>query len=453
MKYIKVFVLLLGIVMNVDMPGLAQKFEKAVVDCYTAKDAFKTIVFKKVKDGKTQQAVEGECAEGRYFGFSCIPPYEGIYVVGDGKHLEYPVYLKQGDRVSLYLDQDTAYLVGKKCSRENKILYEWQALSAEVRRIATRIKYMSIDYTTFFPMFETFLEKAHAFQKNIKSGDKSFDAWMKRYVEYDIDYIALSFSYTPRKKFPGKSDYPEYYKSVYASGKLEDDMLMEVPFGMALLEQYVLEQVMENKEPYMFEYFEKYVPNHRLKGEMLLSSMKRFSSYADCMKQKEMWGKYLTKEQTVRMDAMAANLYKAEEGMRAADFTYPDKDGKMVSLSDFKGKVVLVDVWATWCSPCRKELPYLKKLEEEMKDTDVVFVGVSLDEDKNHEKWKKFIADEKLPGFQLFANGWSHIAKAYKITGIPRFMVFGRDGRIVAVKAPRPSDKALKELLERELKK
>lgn len=100
-------------------------------------------------------------------------------------------------------------------------------------------------------------------------------------------------------------------------------MLMEVPFGMALLEQYVLEQVMENKEPYMFEYFEKYVPNHRLKGEMLLSSMKRFSSYADCMKQKEMWGKYLTKEQTVRMDAMAANLYKAEEGMRAADFTYP----------------------------------------------------------------------------------------------------------------------------------
>ena len=61
---------------------------------------------------------------------------------------------------------------------------------------------------------------------------------------------------------------------------------------------------------------------------------------------------------------MAANLYKAEEGMRAADFTYPDKDGKMVSLSDFKGKVVLVDVWATWCSPCRKELPYLKKLEE-----------------------------------------------------------------------------------------
>ena len=66
---------------------------------------------------------------------------------------------------------------------------------------------------------------------------------------------------------------------------------------------------------------------------------------------------------------------------------------------------------------------------------------------------KKFIAEEQLPGVQLFASGWSHIAKAYKITGIPRFMVFDRDGKIVAIKAPRPSDEALKRLLEAELKK
>ena len=171
------------------------------------------------------------------------------------------------------------------------------------------------------------------------------------------------------------------------------------------------------------------------------------------MAQKEKWGKFLTAEQMARFDEVAASLYKAEEGVKGADFTYPDKDGKMVSLSDFKGKVVVVDVWATWCAPCRKELPHLKKLEEEMKGTDVVFIGVSLDEAKDREKWKKFIAEEQLPGVQLFASGWSHIAKAYKITGIPRFMVFDRDGKIVAIKAPRPSDEALKRLLEAELKK
>ena len=88
-----------------------------------------------------------------------------------------------------------------------------------------------------------------------------------------------------------------------------------------------------------------------------------------------------------------------------------------------------------------------------MEGTDVVFIGVSLDEEKNREKWKKFLIDEGLPGVQLFANGWSKITKDYKITGIPRFMVFGRDGNVVESNAPRPSNPALKGMLEAELKK
>lgn len=431
----------------------AQTGKKAVIECYTSKDALKSIVLKSVKDGKTRVLAESACPGVDYFGFSCVPPYEGIYVVGDGKNVEYPIYLKGGEHVSLYLDQDTVYLTGKKCSRENKMLYEWLALSVRAKQIATQIKYMSVDYTVFFPLFEKLLERTRAFQGKLKSGSREFDAWLKRYIGYDTDFIALSFLYTPKKNIPAKSDYPEYYKSIYAPGKLEDDMLMELPFGMALLERYVLEKVMANGEPCMFEYFEKYIPNHRLKGEMLLANTKQIRSYAECMRWRETWGKYLTAGQLSRLDAVGAGLYKAEEGTKAADFSYPNREGKMVSLSDFKGKVVLVDVWATWCGPCRKELPYLKKLEEEMKGTDVVFIGVSLDEEKDRGKWKQFIADEQLPGVQLFASGWSHIAKAYKITGIPRFMVFDREGKIVTIKSPRPSDPALKQLLERELTK
>ena len=74
-------------------------------------------------------------------------------------------------------------------------------------------------------------------------------------------------------------------------------------------------------------------------------------------------------------------------------------------------------------------------------------------EEKNYDKWKKFITDEQLPGIQLFANGWSKITKDYKITGIPRFMVFGREGKVVESVAPRPSNPDLKALLEEELRK
>lgn len=144
---------------------------------------------------------------------------------------------------------------------------------------------------------------------------------------------------------------------------------------------------------------------------------------------------------------LGPKLYDTRAGGVAADFTYPDVNGKEVSLSDFKGKIVLVDVWSTWCGPCRGEIPHLKKLEQEMHGTDVVFLGVSVDEAKDKQKWLDFIKKEELAGVQLLARGWSKITKDYKINGIPRFMVFNRKGNVVTIDAPRPSDPALKKLL------
>lgn len=80
-------------------------------------------------------------------------------------------------------------------------------------------------------------------------------------------------------------------------------------------------------------------------------------------------------------------------------------------------------------------------------------MSVSVDEVKDHQKWKDFVAAEQLKGVQLFAAGWSDIAKNYDIKAIPRFMVFDKKGNIVSVDAPRPSGKELKLLLEAELKK
>ena len=78
-----------------------------------------------------------------------------------------------------------------------------------------------------------------------------------------------------------------------------------------------------------------------------------------------------------------------------------------------------------------------------MHGTDVVFLGVSVDEAKDKQKWLDFIETEGLKGIQLLANGWSKITKDYKINGIPRFMV--------SADAPRPSNPELKKMLEAEL--
>ena len=119
-----------------------------------------------------------------------------------------------------------------------------------------------------------------------------------------------------------------------------------------------------------------------------------------------------------------------------------------------KGKVVLVDVWATWCGPCKVEIPHLKKLEEEMKGKNVEIISLSTDDPKDKAKWLKMIKDENLGGTQLFAGGPSNeFSQYYKVNTIPRFLVFDKQGKIVTVDSPRPSNPELKTLLEKELAK
>jgi len=135
-----------------------------------------------------------------------------------------------------------------------------------------------------------------------------------------------------------------------------------------------------------------------------------------------------------------------QEGEQAIDFTYPDKDGNEFSLLSFKGNLVYVDVWATWCGPCKAEIPSLQKLEEEYHGKKITFLSVSVDQDK--DAWLKMIAEKEMGGVQLWADGWSEITKSYAIFGIPRFMLFSAEGNIISTNAPRPSSDQIRGLLD-----
>ncbi|MEN3324035.1 TlpA disulfide reductase family protein [Mariniflexile soesokkakense] len=135
---------------------------------------------------------------------------------------------------------------------------------------------------------------------------------------------------------------------------------------------------------------------------------------------------------------------------------YENYKGGKTSLSDLKGKYVYVDVWATWCGPCKAEIPALKELDKKYHGKNIQFVSLSIDDDRSHggswdkarEDWKAMIADKELSGVQLLApNGWqSQFVLDYKIKGIPRFILIDPNGNIVTPDAPRPSDASLTEL-------
>lgn len=137
---------------------------------------------------------------------------------------------------------------------------------------------------------------------------------------------------------------------------------------------------------------------------------------------------------------------RSKPGKPSPDFDAVDVDGKRWSLADFRGKYVYIDMWATWCAPCKKELPYLKKLEEKFRDAAIVFLGLSVDGQK--ENWEKMVRSGQMCGTQLYIGPRSAFQQAYNIKGIPRFILLDRDGRIISNDMSRPSSDDTAQVLE-----
>jgi thiol-disulfide isomerase/thioredoxin len=135
----------------------------------------------------------------------------------------------------------------------------------------------------------------------------------------------------------------------------------------------------------------------------------------------------------------------------SASFEYENHKGGKTKLEDLRGKYVYIDVWATWCGPCRQEIPFLKKVEEKYHGKNIEFVSISVDVDKDHEKWKTFVTEKELGGIQLFADkNWnSDFMKSYGINSIPRFILIDPKGNIVKSDAERPSSPKLQEELDK----
>ena len=137
---------------------------------------------------------------------------------------------------------------------------------------------------------------------------------------------------------------------------------------------------------------------------------------------------------------------------------YENYDGSKTSLSDLQGKYAYIDVWATWCGPCKAEIPSLKQIEKDYHGKNIAFISMSIDDDRTHKgswelankDWKAMVADKELGGIQIFApKGWkSQFIRDYKINGIPRFILIDPEGNIVDASAPRPSDPALRVMFD-----
>jgi len=150
------------------------------------------------------------------------------------------------------------------------------------------------------------------------------------------------------------------------------------------------------------------------------------------------------------IEEVYANYKRMEENAVAPDFNYMNIDGQSVTLKELRGKYVYIDIWATWCAPCRAEVPFLKQLEQAYEGKNIYFVSISIDKIANKDKWMSYVKEHHLSGMQLIADKDfnSDFVMKFNVNSIPRFILIDPSGRIISGDANKPSNPELHQQLD-----
>lgn len=132
-------------------------------------------------------------------------------------------------------------------------------------------------------------------------------------------------------------------------------------------------------------------------------------------------------------------------GDQVPAFVFRDTANQEMSLRQFKGKYVVVDVWASWCYPCKQEYPNLKNLAEKYKDRKIEFVSLSCD--TREFRWRNELAWGKMTGHQWWIAGDESSMIAFRVTAVPRLILLDKKGRVINLKLPKPSSPEFEKIL------
>ncbi len=284
-------------------------------------------------------------------------------------------------------------------------------------------------------------------------------------IKYKFANLKLTFA-DGHKYFAKKENVylPQDYHGFMQKLDLNNPNLLTSPEFLKFVNRYLNEKV----KSYMLDleqeqdgelHFEKLkmklIPvlfsNEKIIEKLLYDEMKSILEESHSYKVTELFDHYNSLSGSTQNKKKVSTLYLQWKGLTkgkpAPGFAYSDIEGECKSLKDFRGNYVVLDIWAAWCNPCKKEFPLIKEMAVKYREKEILFISISVDDER--EKWEKALQNYDLEGIQLIAdNGWeSSIIKDYNIHTIPRFILIDKEGNIINTDAPSPT-RGLSKLLD-----
>lgn len=282
--------------------------------------------------------------------------------------------------------------------------------------------------------------------------------------------VPITYLYLKMLKLQVKSYYASRYKTenIYAANTpvmfkawLQEDAEVDHPYlpviaGESFVSGYIRNAVPGNDDG-RAAYLMQHLPGDRLKHESVygdvISTLRYYGANEHFMDLYELIKQYVHQpEIRTNYDSLYRAYQPLNLGHPAFDFTMTDLQGKPVRLSDYKGKMVIIDLWATWCATCVAELPNFERMADSLQqDKGIVFVSIAWDEEN---VWKSYL-DKHPEGSAVKLRlspdetdkNMQDFVKHYQLTGVPRYLMIDAAGKFLTAFAPLPSDPAYAQLL------
>jgi thiol-disulfide isomerase/thioredoxin len=386
---------------------------------------------------------------------------EGYYFLKENGEYNL-LYLKPSHELNLHIENNTIRFSGIGGNENNYLLEKDKLISSLPSTAPSSSSYTSLTERKYLHLVNSNYNKKVIFLNKFENLEKDFIQLETESVFYDkmvrLVFYESNLQYLKNdKSFKVSDNFPKLYDNLNLTNEKLLNHFNYHFYVYSFLKIKVAEKLKIN--PLLDEVITTLkTTNEEIENTVIREKLIFWRYEWDFVKSKDLDKAYKVFNSSVKNEKYR-NIIKQKylktknigKGDISPIFNFKDLNNNLVSLSDFKGNIIYIDIWNTYCKPCIIEMPKFEKMKKEFSEKKIKFVSICVNSPKGN--WKRMITKKNLTGIQLYsekANG--SFFKKYMFNSAPRYILIDKEGKIIESHARKPSDTKLIKIIENYLK-